>query len=132
MFANRIGAIAVVLGFLTACGISENQFPKEYAAAVCNYADKCEKSFYNEEYDGRSDCRDDVEDDFDLDDEFYDECEFDPEKARACIRSIEKATKTCDPDDFDDDCEEIWECDFDGSSPGGGEAPGGPGGGETY
>ncbi len=47
---------ALPLLLLTACGVSEDAFPRAYARAMCARMAECQRGEYDQQYDARADC----------------------------------------------------------------------------
>lgn len=106
-----------LLALASGCGVftqvDEDNFAEVYAEETCKQVKRCYRAQYDGEFDGDLDeCVDNgVEYWEDLED-YLDDCDFDDDKAKDCIRAISGASceELWDDEDLLDDCWEVYSC----------------------
>lgn len=109
--------IALVIGLAAGCYGDEESFCERSAKLDCVRLEECNKSAYENRYDGNmDDCRDDIEaaceDAFALG-ELLD-CDYDPPGGRDCIHAKYSNRRECDSDaddEISDECDAQSLCD---------------------
>jgi hypothetical protein len=76
--------IALVL-LLQGCRVGENHFWKERADIWCDKKKKCDGEGFDNEFDGKGDCKDEKLKEWDADRSSLEECEYDAAAAAACL-----------------------------------------------
>lgn len=104
----------------SACYSNVDSFAQRAAKLYCKRLEECNKSFFEDVYDGDIDkCREEYEDS--LLDVYNDlECEYDAEEGRACISEAYSSRKDCSDgadNAINDACEDVY---YDCSAPWGG------------
>jgi hypothetical protein len=111
---THMGALLATALLLTAgCGMNEDSFNKKAAKEHCQQLKKCERGYFDGEWDNVSECFDDVVDEYedvaeDADDA---DCDFEPDEAKTCVQSLKKMDCNDFTDgDWLDDCEDVYDC----------------------
>jgi hypothetical protein len=92
---------------IPASGCTRNAatFYEEMVRLGCRYQKKCDKAWFNANFDDMADCRDDMTDMCSPED-FEDACkDYDEGAAKDCLDQTRKQIRECEEDDNDDDCE---------------------------
>ena len=106
--------------------VDEDNYAEKVSEAFCKINKECSAGSFYDEWDDTADCVDDLLDQAEDNEDFYDDCDFDDEKAQDCLKALNEVTCQDYSDSFEDaleDCAEIWDCDG---------AVGGGGGGGGY
>jgi len=105
----RCAVTALALVSLASCGLTEETWPDEYAAAWCKRSRSCDRSAFDEAWAGTADCRQTLaewtEDGILGLEEDFPGCDFDLEEGRDCLVAVRDAT--CEAflaGDFGDEC----------------------------
>ena len=102
--------IALISFLGCALFLSEDNFPDQYAAALCSRYQECLKGAFEAEYDDDMDeC---IDDGADLFDDIDNDCDFDPDEGADCLDSIRSIS--CGDmveDGIGDDCDKVYDCD---------------------
>jgi hypothetical protein len=108
----RWAAVVALASLAPACGeLDEDTWSERYVRETCRFYEECIKVYFVEYHDDQAECIEDYGEAYeDQVDDYYDDCDFDPDKAEGCLESMKEASRTCDYDDIDDDCNEVWDC----------------------
>lgn len=117
----RIALSSLVLVFGGCVGkVDEDNYAEKLSEAFCKINKECSAGSFYDEWDDIEDCTDDFLDQLEDNEDFYEDCDFDDEKAQDCLAALNEVTCQDYSDSFEDaleDCAEIWDC---GDAGGGG------------
>lgn len=121
----RIALSSLVLVFGGCVGkVDEDNYAEKLSEAFCKINKECSAGSFYDEWDDTEDCTGDFLDQLEDNEDFYDDCDFDDEKAQDCLAALNEVTCQDYSDSFEDaleDCAEIWDC---GDAGGGGDGYG--------
>ena len=101
--------IFVVL--MVGCATNEDTFWEQYAQVSCTRMHECLKGPFQAEWDDDiSECVDDQMDDYEDAEDYYDDCDFDDDKARKCLEQTRSDSCGDLSEDGVDDCSEVYDC----------------------
>ena len=99
-----------VLLLLLGCGVGENHFWKEQADVWCDNKKKCDGQGFDDEFDGKGDCKDWWLKENDAVRTSYEDCEYDAGAAGDCLHG--QRNQNCEEWGIDivDGCNEVYDC----------------------
>lgn len=91
----------------------EDTFTTDFAQVSCERMQDCYKANFEAEYDDVAECVDEAEALAEDNEDLYDDCDFDDDKAASCL--AEMRANSCGDllEDGVEDCAEVWDCDGD-------------------
>lgn len=121
----RIALSSLVLVFGGCVGkVDEDNYAEKLSEAFCKINKECSAGSFYDEWDDIEDCTDDFLEQTEDNEDFYEDCDFDDEKAQDCLAALNEVSCQDYSDSFEDaleDCAEIWDC---GDAGGGGDGYG--------
>jgi hypothetical protein len=118
-----LSSLVLVFGGCVA-KVDEDNYAEKLSEAFCKINKECSAGSFYDEWDDIEDCTDDLLDQAEDNEDFYDDCDFDDEKAQDCLAALNEVSCQDYSDSFEDaleDCAEIWDC---GDAGGGGDGYG--------
>ncbi|NOY24465.1 MAG: hypothetical protein GXP62_01195 [Oligoflexia bacterium] len=121
-----VGAVLLSLGsaaaLLPSCAgfgsVDRDSFYGQYAELSCKVNKDCFKGFFESQWTNQSDCVDELTAGFQDYVDYYADCSFDEDAAKACLKSINTAQCAAFYDEDDTiyaDCLSVWSCDQESS-----------------
>lgn len=111
----RIALSSLVLVFGGCVGkVDEDNYAEKLSEAFCKINKECSAGSFYDEWDDIEDCTDDLLEQAEDNEDFFDDCDFDDEKAQDCMAALNEVSCQDYSDSFEDaleDCAEIWDCD---------------------
>lgn len=111
----RIALSSLVLVFGGCVGkVDEDNYAEKLSEAFCKINKECSAGSFYDEWDDIEDCTDDFLEQTEDNEDFFDDCDFDDEKAQDCLAALNEVSCQDYSDSFEDaleDCAEIWDCD---------------------
>lgn len=101
------------LATLSACKITEENYPEKVAKAQCDYLERCTASTFWYYYESGRDCEDEFMDRWeDYGSITYKDCDFNEEEAKACLDALDMSCRDVGEqyDDWDESCYAVYEC----------------------
>lgn len=105
--------VLLALTALTACKITEENWPEKYAAASCDYEQRCAASVFYSYFESGRECEDEYAEYWeDYGSVTYQDCDFNEVKAKACLEAMDLSCQDIGEhlEDWDEDCSEVFEC----------------------
>lgn len=104
--------LPLLLVLASSCGISEDKWPDKSAKAQCKFAERCSTAQFYYNYDDVGACVDDTLEFWEEYEDFYLTCDFDADKAKACLKALDTRCKKAGQtyDDLFETCFEVWDC----------------------
>lgn len=120
----KLAVAGVLMTFLSGCSLlsgtplDQDSYFDELAETTCKVNKDCFKAYYESEWDDLEECVDDHVDLLDDAKDYYEDCDFDEDQAKACLDAMRGAEcgeflDEGDAEDIADECdyEEIFDCD---------------------
>ncbi len=100
-----------VLWLLLGCAVGENHFWKERADIYCDKKKKCDGQGFDDEYDGKGDCKDTWLKDNDATRTSYEDCEYDGGAANECLHGYRnQSCEEIGEGGIPEGCNEVYDC----------------------
>lgn len=106
-------AVLFALTALTACKLTAENWPEKSGKAACDYEQRCNATEFYSYFESGRDCEDEnleYWEDYGWD--TYGDCDFDEEKAKACLDAYDLSCKDAGKhiEDWNEDCSQVFEC----------------------
>jgi hypothetical protein len=94
-------------------GVTKSNWGDQYAQKSCAFSKRCAPILFYYAYDDMDECKDEYLDAWEDSEDYYDDCDFDKDKAQDCLNKMSSTTCKEAGEDYEDvfeDCAEVWDC----------------------